>query len=247
MSTDKLSKYDKKYEKTIKLLKELPNISAPDDFEFKLMTKIKNQDFASDRKMGASRLISWKLAPAAALVLTAVILFFVIDKNLLENENTFVNDPPQKLKSTDLKPDTVEFEEVTIESPEPVTSAGSLEEKSSSEISDENKVLKREQFRVVLQPNDAVSREKIDLPFDKDSGVELDNFIGHSNTPRTVDDHTKLIKKGNGNDLPFDGFYLRMRENEQIMMDLRSQMDSMWKLQNERDSLRKLDTARAVK
>ena len=43
MDTGKFSKKDKKYEKTINLLKNLPRVNAPENFEFNLMTKIQNK------------------------------------------------------------------------------------------------------------------------------------------------------------------------------------------------------------
>lgn len=95
---DKNFTNDNEFIELKKLLKEIPKISAPDDFEFNLMNKIRNQNFEvkSEKKKGV---FSWALTPAIAFAATVFIFVFVFSL-----EEDFGEDPwkvkPQLIEET---------------------------------------------------------------------------------------------------------------------------------------------------
>ena len=66
-----------KYPEITKLLKELPEVKAPDDFDYKLMIKIQNGQFESNRELNRKSSGSWVFIPAAAVAVSSVLLFFI--------------------------------------------------------------------------------------------------------------------------------------------------------------------------
>lgn len=74
-----------KFSKTLKSLKELPKVNAPDNFEFNLMIKITNGEFNSEAEEKRQSKWLWILTPAA-LVVTSVILFITLSQNDIETQ-----------------------------------------------------------------------------------------------------------------------------------------------------------------
>ena len=72
---DKKSTTDTEFQELKKLLKEIPKVKAPDNFEFNLMTKIQNQNFEvkSEKK---KNIFSWALTPAIAFAASVFIIVF---------------------------------------------------------------------------------------------------------------------------------------------------------------------------
>jgi len=75
MSTEKFTD-DNEFNELKKLLKDLPKVNAPDNFEFNLMTKIQNKSFEvkSEKKKGW---LTWSLTPAFAFAMSVFLIFFV--------------------------------------------------------------------------------------------------------------------------------------------------------------------------
>ncbi|MCK5456047.1 MAG: hypothetical protein KAI45_02905, partial [Melioribacteraceae bacterium] len=67
---------EKEFEKLQTLLKELPKIEAPDNFEYNLMTRIQNKNFdiKSEKKKS---IFFWVYTPTFALVASVILVFFV--------------------------------------------------------------------------------------------------------------------------------------------------------------------------
>lgn len=74
-----------KFSETLKALKELPKVNAPDDFEFNLMIKITNGEFDSGAEEKRQSRWLWILAPAA-FVMTSVILFITLTQNDVDRQ-----------------------------------------------------------------------------------------------------------------------------------------------------------------
>lgn len=70
---------EKKYEKLIGELKNLPKIKAPQNFETNLLRKINSKKDNRERKISDWIFSPGKLVPAAVAIASAVIIFFVID------------------------------------------------------------------------------------------------------------------------------------------------------------------------
>ena len=63
---------DNEFKELKKLLKDLPKVNAPDNFEFNLMTKIQNKSFEvkSEKKKGW---LTWSLTPAIAFAMSVIL------------------------------------------------------------------------------------------------------------------------------------------------------------------------------
>ncbi len=76
---------EEKFSETLKALKELPKINAPDNFEFNLMLKIENGEIKQEVVEKRESKLLWILAPAA-LVVSTVILFVTFSKPQLDEQ-----------------------------------------------------------------------------------------------------------------------------------------------------------------
>lgn len=76
---------EEKFLDTLKALKELPKVNAPDNFEFNLMIKINNGEFSPEVEERRQSKLLWIFAPAA-LVVTSVILFVTLSKPGFEEQ-----------------------------------------------------------------------------------------------------------------------------------------------------------------
>lgn len=85
MSIDNYNDNEEKFSETLKSLKELPKVNAPDDFEFNLMMKITNGEFAPEVEEKRQSKLLWILAPAG-LVVTTLILFITFSKSDLDQQ-----------------------------------------------------------------------------------------------------------------------------------------------------------------
>jgi hypothetical protein len=74
-----------KFSETLKALKELPKVNAPDDFEFNLMIKITNGELNSEEEEKRQSKWIWILAPAA-FVVTSVILFVTLTRSDIDRQ-----------------------------------------------------------------------------------------------------------------------------------------------------------------
>jgi hypothetical protein len=70
---------------TMRALRQLPKVNAPDDFEFNLMIKITNGELQPETEEKRQSKILWILGPAA-LVVTTVILFVTFSKSELDQQ-----------------------------------------------------------------------------------------------------------------------------------------------------------------
>ncbi len=140
-------------EQVVKLLQKLPRENAPDDFEFKLMTRIKNRNFGDLEREEKSGLL-WVVLPSASIVTAAVVVLMFMFSSV--EENIVTTSVPQKINSASTKT------YVVIEK-EPV--------KAEKEI---------EAIKIVKAPNDVVTKQKIKIPVNSAQGVSVDNYLNKS-------------------------------------------------------------------
>lgn len=76
---------EEQFSETMKALKQLPKVNAPDDFEFNLMIKITNGELEPEEQEKRQSRLLWILGPAAVVV-TTVILFVTFTKSGLESQ-----------------------------------------------------------------------------------------------------------------------------------------------------------------
>jgi hypothetical protein len=83
---------DQHYDGVIKLLKELQQVKAPNNFEADLMRRINSEKFKEESWF--SRIfVSKRFIPSAALAVVAVLLLFVIKPGSTQIENPFNTQP----------------------------------------------------------------------------------------------------------------------------------------------------------
>jgi hypothetical protein len=75
---------DNKYEKITKLLKELPKIDAPSNFETELSRRVKQGEQEKQKESWFEKIFLPKLIPSASLVLTAVIIILLLQPQVDE-------------------------------------------------------------------------------------------------------------------------------------------------------------------
>ncbi len=208
------------FEELRKTLAELPQVKAPDDFEFKLLTRIENKQFDindAEEKIGWS----WIYAPVTALVMSAVVLFFVFSNDNEDLGNPLLEDP---LPKTEIigeanSGNTEEFQSKKLLSK---TSAG-----------EENTASNNENYVVVVQPNDVVVQEKVNYPFSENSSVDLDNALNNANPNALRTVGTAGNNRGNVEYFEFNGFYTRIQSDNDTLMKEKARMDSLKNLAKE--------------
>jgi hypothetical protein len=94
--------YDEvRYEKIVSLLRQMPKVSAPPNFESDLMRRINSQNFNEKFKVrwwDKFFLLS-RLIPASAFALSIVAVFYFLNFNTVEQENPFLAKP--KIREND--------------------------------------------------------------------------------------------------------------------------------------------------
>ena len=168
------------------LLKSLPKVDAPDNFEFNLMAKIKNNNLETEtsRKKGW---LSWALTPAIAFAATVFLIFFFIGTEE-PTENLFDSTP--KIVAN------AQVDEAISNQPE----KNSLKEDSFDKILRQNNIESQ---------NIAQTNKNRPLPFNKNTSINLDEYLQDNNSIDQENSRSHLATSQNGNISPFEGFFLR--------------------------------------
>ena len=96
---------EKKYDKLIKDLKKLPKINSPQNFETNLWRKINSSERNKKESFWSKIFTPGKLIPAAAVLASAVIIFFLVDVKSGETVNPLNLHPGLKEDLIIIKPD----------------------------------------------------------------------------------------------------------------------------------------------
>src|SRR4030067_2218223 len=80
---------DNKFEKVTRLLKDLPKVNAPSNFENELSKRINQGEQTKEKESWFDKVFSPKLVPSAALAVTAVIILFLLKGNVSDVEDPF--------------------------------------------------------------------------------------------------------------------------------------------------------------
>ena len=80
---------DNKFEKVTRLLKDLPKVNAPSNFENELSKRINQGEQTKKKESWFDKVFSPKLVPSAALAVTAVIILFLLKGNTPDVEDPF--------------------------------------------------------------------------------------------------------------------------------------------------------------
>ncbi len=136
---------EKKYDKLIDDLKKLPKVNAPQNFETNLWRKINSSEKNKKESFWSKIFTPGKLIPAAAVLASAVIIFFLVDVKSGETENPLNLQPGLKEDLIIIKPD----EKAVVP----------LKESKATEV--ENR--KFEEERTTVMPKSAVMDKEIIL------------------------------------------------------------------------------------
>jgi hypothetical protein len=223
------------YKEVIKLLKELPKIKAPDNFELNLMTRIHNKNFEIERDKPFEFTLWGFLKPAAIVTITAVIVFFVIDLNSIDNSNPLLTEPEpmgaavsEQKNEQSLQKEFIFEELADMERKEKDETVSAIVGAPSAQV-------KNQAYKVVINENDVISKEILELPLD-DKSVDIDSRLRKSVHAETGGDFL-TVGSGEQRRPIFDGFHTRSIESEWIRDSLAKYVDS---LRNERiKSMRK--------
>ena len=216
---------EEQYKDIIKSLKELPKIKAPDNFELKLMTRIHNKNFNIERDKSFNFTIWGFLKPAMAVSLTAVVIFFVIDVNSFDSPNLLLTEPELRKdilgddKEVNVPLQNEFIVEETIE-PEAVK-----KDELNSGLASSAPAVKNQGYKVVINENDVISREKFELPVD-DKSVDVDSRLKEA--PARTSKRAFLVGgAGEKRKQVFDGFHTRSLENQWLQDSSAKYSDSL--------------------
>jgi len=188
----------------IKLLKNLPKIKAPENFEFKLSTRIQNGNFDLPKEQRIPKWLTWSLGPIAALALSAVVFIFVFSNSQFQTDNLLMQKPELRQYINTVK--------------------NSKEQKSNGTFS---KVAKTEQgLKAVIEPNDVVIQRKPQFPFNDANSVNLDNYVNRANgTARNIGSIQTV--SGGQTSINFNGFGIPVKTNPKQLEAMKKQIDSL--------------------
>ncbi|NOX18288.1 MAG: hypothetical protein GXO87_08400 [Chlorobi bacterium] len=207
---------EEEYSELRSLLKNLPEIEAPENFEYVLLTKIKNGNFElkTEKKSVSSRWFIWAIGPATAVALSVVLFFFVFDVSSLDQENPFL-----------INPQVRENVAVTAHAP-------AAEKKSAAEKTGKAAVQKEaamQNYYVVVRPNDVVVKEKDPYPFNPQRNLNVDNYFGM----QSAGSNGALRTVGAGaSQFDFNGFSIPVRRGTKEFEQIKSRIDSLKNIEN---------------
>lgn len=220
---------DAKQKEIIEILSKLPEVKTPDNFEFNLMARIKNGSFEirSDQPIGIN--LRWVYLPAGAMV-SAVVLFFVFVYQPQEFENLLMQKPTMRSEVSVNKADTM-----VLAQPGEETEILADSKKSNDDVAIESNVMNESigEYKVVVQPNDVVKKEKIDFLFNNQKNIALDYYLNGNENNSPKNKRGKLVSAGDPA-FDFNGFYVRNERDQEVMKRLKAQMDSLKKLNQQK-------------
>jgi hypothetical protein len=209
-----------------KILGELPKINAPDNFEYNLMTKIKNENFGNSlNEPIVKSKFSWIFAPATVVAATVVILFFVFDFQTAEPENLLMVEPEARAELT-----------------------ANLENKRDEKLSNSSAsdIAKNEESKPDLSISEKKTKEGVQggnvgniagggivsskpynkiLPYNDKDALDLDNYLTEGNRANSPNSRALIVGGGSYN-VGFDGFMLQINDAE--LEALKAKMDSLY-------------------
>lgn len=211
MNDDLYNKEEQQFKDVIGVLKELPKIKSPDNFEYNLMTRIHNRKFDEKSLKENRYTVFGFLKPGIAVAVTAVILFFVIDYQQGEFDNPLISEPEKRAEiAKSDNPGKTSKEFIVSDN-----AVASISTDGQSGTVEENKSL-----RVVLHDNDVIAEENRSFPF-PDRSVNLDNKLRDNNSPRSIND-TRILAGTGTERVYFDGFYTGTAFSQRILDSLRN-------------------------
>lgn len=215
---------DEEFENLTTMLRSLPKVNADDDFEYKLMVRIQNQNFtikSEEKHFSYSR----RLVPAAAVAFTVVLAFFIINDSSVNLENPLLKEPAVRQASVHGQADTIEIASTPVFQNENLPLAQAAAQSASSvEAEEDDQVMK-----VVVQPNDVVAEvNKKAYPFDESRSLDLDSYVT-GEQKSAAKQQGMLVGGVQESNSPFGGFLIREKPSEEAIAEYKAMLDSLRK------------------
>lgn len=209
---DKKITDDSEFIELKKLLKEIPKVDAPDNFEFELMTRIQNQNFEIKHEK-KKNIFSWALTPALAFAASVFLVFF-----LFTGEEDLHDNP------WNIAPQLINDNIAEVQKNQPKLSV--IEKNTDAKL---NKLSSNKTGQKELATNNPMVKE---FPFDKESSVNLDEVLQSEQNINAGIGSAHLASSSNNNNSRFDGFFLREIKEIPRKDSLESKKDSTNKSKN---------------
>ncbi len=193
------------FSEIVEILKNLPKINAPDNFEFNLNTRIQNKAFNINETNSTPKWLAWGLGPVAALVISTIVFFMVISDANVTNDNIAV-------QSNGFLQTTQNSE--TIDSKNLFQDNGIAKKVISSKL------------QAVIKPNDVVVKNTNPFPFNSNKSVNLDDYINGTSISNGNSSNLHIVNSSQGN-VSFDGFGIRVKTDPKKIADMRNRIDSL--------------------
>lgn len=215
---------EEEFSDLLKSLRSLPKVKADDNFEYKLMVKIRNKDFSlnyDEKHFNYSR----GVIPIAAFAFSVILVFFVISDSSVNLENPLLKEPPVRQASVSSQADTIEI----VSTPASVNNNMTLSQSTNllpEEDTDAEQVMK-----VVVEANDVVTTVEVEnepYPFDQSRSLDLDSYVTGG---RTSDAGRRGVLVGGTpqQNSSFDGFLIREKPSQEVINSHKAIMDSLKK------------------
>ncbi len=207
-----------------KVLRQMPELNAPDNFEYNLMVKIQNKQFEPNISESRTHWFSFAAIPASVVAITAVIAFFVTT-GVQQDEDMLILDPMEAHviadnNSTDAERQVYENETVHYRT---------FDFNKNEVVTDSVEVTNS--YKLVINDNDVISKVKIQTPFDDRQSVSVDSYLsGDKAAKGTIP--ARLVRGGQPAGFNFDGFFFRQNDNR--LKELKARMDSIFRYGKER-------------
>jgi len=200
---------DNEFVELKKLLKEIPKVKAPDNFEFNLMTRIQNKNFEVKTEKKKS-IFSWALTPAITFATTVLILVFVFAESEDIEENPWQT-PPQLIENQISETEAILQQDEKVER-DSYSSAENIANNSNTSSNSSEKLIKKQAGRRNIQFNNLDS-------------YSLDDDINAKSSQKRNFGATHLANASNENLSSFDGFFLREVKKEAPKDSSKTKMD----------------------
>ncbi len=209
-----------KNSKLIKDLQNLPKVKTPENFEYNLITRIKNKNFRKLEEEKQS--FNWiKFLAPSAVVVTAIILLFIFLPSSQQIDNPLLN-PAQKLDSQSIVSNSVEV-------------GSDLAKKNSNQ--NNNSVASSGNSGSSLNSSNSQNRANTRFPLSTTGSVSLDDYISGSSRQRNMQ-RGNIVNSGS-EPMPYNGFFISEKPDQNTLNKYRAQVDSLRKAQMKADSLKK--------
>lgn len=213
------------YKNLVKDLKELPKINAPENFEYNLMTRIQNKNFGSVQDETPK--FNWlKFLAPSAVVVTAIILFFIFLPQANQTNNPLLTQP-KNIDSQSIVDNSAKVTEGLVKK--------NLQQKEFYAQPNQDKAGNTQSM--ISSNNSAAPRSGL-MPLSSKKSVAVDDYISGQNSNQKDMLRGNIVNSG---DQPseFEGLLVPQKTDQKTVQKYRAQADSVKKAQAKADSLKK--------